>query len=182
MQISLRDESEVVQKELPEVLDMDIESIRARRMTELRSQHALQNTLRGLGHGEYSEISEADFLSSVIKSEYCVVHFYHDEFVRCKSVDKNLSLLALPLLGIRFLKIDAQKCPFFVEKLLVKILPTILFFKNGKTVHRIVGFEQLGGNHDFTLKAFVTCLNEYGMLKMCAENDYAEFLPSKKCV
>ena len=170
--------------ECEEVVDLaesyvgdDIDAIRVRRLLEMKKQHSVQNTLRGLGHGAYTEVVESEFLDSVIKSRYVVVHFYHDEFARCKAVDKHLSLVALSLIGIRFVKLNSQKCPFFVNKLQVKVLPTILYFVNGKTVHRLVGFEELGGNQDFKVSALVASLKEHRMLRDCVESEYKDFLP-----
>lgn len=42
------------------------------------------------------------------------------------------------------LKLNAEKAPFFVEKLSIRVLPTIMIFKNGvASLDRIVGFEGL---------------------------------------
>ncbi|KAJ8297579.1 hypothetical protein KUTeg_024110 [Tegillarca granosa] len=42
-----------------------------------------------------------------------------------------------------------KKCPFLVERLKIKILPTICLAKDGKTVDYIVGFADLGNVDDF---------------------------------
>ena len=44
----------------------------------------------------------------------------------------------------QFVKIDAEKSPFLVERLAIVMLPSILCIKDGKTVHTIVGFDELG--------------------------------------
>ncbi len=41
----------------------------------------------------------------------------------------------------KFVRIHATKAPFFVEKLNIKTLPTLLIFKDGKTVERLIGFD-----------------------------------------
>lgn len=46
-------------------------------------------------------------------------------------------------------KIDAEKCPFFVTKLQVQMLPTIICFIDGVAVDRVIGFEELGGVDEF---------------------------------
>ena len=44
----------------------------------------------------------------------------------------------------KFLKINAEKSPFFVEKLGVRILPSLVGFRNGIAMEeKIVGFEGL---------------------------------------
>lgn len=55
---------------------------------------------------------------------------------------------------MRFLHLrDLQDAPFFTVKLGIKILPTVVMFKNGVSVDRLVGFEQLGGRDDFSTAA-----------------------------
>ena len=36
------------------------------------------------GHGSYEEVGEGEFLPAVTGSSHCVVHFYHNEFERCR--------------------------------------------------------------------------------------------------
>ena len=44
----------------------------------------------------------------------------------------------------KFLKIDAEKAPFFVAKLVIRVLPTIISFNDGVAAdERVVGFEDL---------------------------------------
>ena len=45
--------------------------------------------------------------------------------------------------------IDAEKCPFFIAKLQIQMLPTIISFIDGIAVDRIIGFEELGGTDEF---------------------------------
>ena len=45
----------------------------------------------------------------------------------------------------KFASLDAEKAPFFVTKLQIQVLPTIICFYNGVATDRVVGFEELGG-------------------------------------
>lgn len=47
--------------------------------------------------------------------------------------------LAAKHLETRFVKIDAEKSNYLVEKLMVVVMPTILLVKDGKVVHQIQG-------------------------------------------
>ncbi|CAM9366368.1 unnamed protein product [Hapterophycus canaliculatus] len=58
-------------------------------------------------------------------------------------MDMRLAELAPRHLETKFLRIDAEKAPFFVQKLQVKILPTVICFNDGVAVHNIIGFEGL---------------------------------------
>ena len=103
------------------------------------------------GHGQYEEISEEkEFFSICKKSKFVVCHFYRDSTFRCKIVDKHLNILAPNHLETKFIKINAEKCPFLVERLRIKVMPTICLAKDGKTIDYIVGFDDLGGSDEFT--------------------------------
>ena len=103
-----------------------------------------------LGHGQYEEIAdEKAFFETTRKSANVVCHFYRDSTFRCKIVDKHLALLAPRHVETHFVKIDAEKCPFLIERLHVVVLPTVCLVKSGKTVDYIVGFDDLGGADDF---------------------------------
>ncbi len=83
------------------------------------------------------------------KSKHAVVHFYHKDFERCKIVDMHLREIAKTHLEARFVCLDAEKAPFFIGKLQIQVLPTIILFIDGVAVDRVVGFEELGGEDDF---------------------------------
>jgi len=72
-----------------------------------------------------------------------VVHFFHEEFMTCKVMDKHIRAIAPRAVGARFLRLNAQKAPFFVAKLKVKVLPTLVFFRDGVATGRQTGFEGL---------------------------------------
>merc|ERR1712216_441734 len=70
--------------------DPMLASIQEKRLEEMKKRHATERILQAQGHGEYREIVEEDFLKEVCGSENVVVHFYHNEFIRCKIVDKHM--------------------------------------------------------------------------------------------
>lgn len=105
--------------------------------------------------GEYTEIVEQEFLPYVTKADFSAVHFYHKDFERCKIIDKHLQIISPQHKECKFLKLDAEKAPFFITKLAVKTLPTICLFKNGVLVDQVVGFEELGGKDDFKTMALI---------------------------
>ena len=85
------------------------------------SRYALEKRFHAQGHGEYREITEEEFLKEVCASQWVVVHFYHREFFRCKIVDKHLKIIAQKHLSCKWLTMDAEKAPFFVSKLQVRV-------------------------------------------------------------
>eukprot|EP01012_Entosiphon_sulcatum_P062434 TRINITY_DN8876_c0_g1_i1.p1 TRINITY_DN8876_c0_g1~~TRINITY_DN8876_c0_g1_i1.p1 ORF type:complete len:225 (-),score=62.90 TRINITY_DN8876_c0_g1_i1:57-731(-) len=135
--------------------DAFLDQLRERRMAELKRQAVEREEFRRLGHGEYSEITEQEFLNSVTKSNLCACHFYHRNFERCKILDKHLYEIAPQMLNIRFIRLNAEKAPFFVQKLSVRVLPSLIFFKDGVAVDRLLGFEGLPGKDEFETDTLV---------------------------
>jgi hypothetical protein len=58
-----------------------------------------------------------EFFLAAKKSSRVVVHFYRGVTPRCQIVDAHFAKLAHDHVETRFLKIDAEKAPFLVEKL-----------------------------------------------------------------
>lgn len=110
------------------------------------------------------EITEQEFLPTVTKTDYVVCAFFHKDFERCKIVDMHLHKICKQHLETRFVRIDAEKCPFFVTKLQIQMLPTIILFENGVAIDRIIGFEELGGQDDFPTMNLIRRLVKGGVL------------------
>lgn len=66
---------------------------------------------------EYNEIKEDDFLPIVTKTKNVVCHFFHKEFDRCKILDQHLKNLCSYHPETAFIKLEAEKSPFFINKL-----------------------------------------------------------------
>ena len=88
--------------------------------------------------GEYREIVESEFLPTVTKHKFAAVHFYHREFERCKIMDQKLQRVAFKHDEVKFVKLNAEKAPFFVTKLQIRTLPTVVLFINGVAKHRLL--------------------------------------------
>lgn len=147
--------------------DPEIMKIRNKRLTQMRAEQTHKQELLSKGHGTYNEVLEENFLKEVCnaaalkkadKTKYtndedveedevagCVVcHFFHKDFEKCKVIDKHLQRIAMEHLEAKFIRINAEKTPFFVEKLQVRILPCVVMFIDGVAQEgRIMGFEGL---------------------------------------
>ena len=76
-------------------------------------------------------------------------HHYSHSTERCKIIDKHLNILAPKHIETRFIKIDAEKSQFLVERLRIVVLPTLCLIREGKTIDYVVGFDDLGGHDIF---------------------------------
>ncbi|CAI5702031.1 unnamed protein product [Peronospora effusa] len=124
--------------------DPELERIRAMRLKELKFEYEETQKLMAKGHGEYREIVQDEFLKEVTSSPLVAVHFYHRDFERCKIMDMHLAKVAPRHMECKFLKLNAEKAPFFVEKLAIRVLPSIVCFKDGVAfLQRVIGFEGL---------------------------------------
>ncbi|OQR87238.1 thioredoxin-like protein [Achlya hypogyna] len=131
--------------------DPDFLRLRELRMKQLQEQYRIKQENLAKGHGEYREIVQDEFLKEVTSSPRVVVHFYHRDFERCKIIDmvsaallQHMAKIAKRHIECKFLKLNAEKAPFFVSKLVIRVLPTIIYFKDGiASDDRIVGFEGL---------------------------------------
>ncbi|RYG62548.1 hypothetical protein EON64_17670 [archaeon] len=96
--------------------DYELRMIREQRLKQLQKekQETLENI--GKGHGQYREIVQDEFLAEVTSSLRVICHFYHRDFSRCAVMDHHLAKLAARHLETKFIKINAEKAPFFVNK------------------------------------------------------------------
>lgn len=125
--------------------DDDLEKIRARRMEKMREMQKKKMEYKANGHGEYGEIKEEEFLTTVTKSHRTIVHFYHKSFESCKVMDMHLTKMSKKFFGTRFVFLEAEKAPFFVSKLSIQTIPTTCFFIDGVLVYKQLGFAGIEG-------------------------------------
>jgi len=65
----------------------------------------------------------------------------------------------------KFLYLNAEKAPFFIQKLQIQVLPTIICFIDGIAVDHVVGFEDMGNRDDFPQIALTRRLIKTGAIK-----------------
>ncbi|KAL8147722.1 hypothetical protein AgCh_005154 [Apium graveolens] len=110
--------------------DPELEKLHADRIAALKKEAEKRQSLKKQGHGEYRDITEADFLGEVTGCDKLICHFYHREFYRCKIMDKHLKTLAARHLETKCIRLDAENAPFFVGKLGIKTLPCVILFRS----------------------------------------------------
>ena len=140
------DDLEEIDSEEERIMQKELEKMRK---TAESKREELAKKIKNDKYGNYTEIIETEFLDTMLKNEKVVCHFYHKDFERCKIIDKHLRIIAPNHRETLFVKIDAEKTPFFTAKLNVRVLPTIILFIKGKAVHRFIGFQDFGMNDDF---------------------------------
>jgi hypothetical protein len=146
--------------------DPELHALHKERIQQMKEEQEKRREMQRKGHGEYRDIDEGEFLPEVTGSFQVCVHFYHQEFERCRIVDKHMTILARKYFDTKFVKVHAPDCPFFVTKLNVQVLPCIVFFRNGVAYDRIVGFEELGAKDDFATARLEGMLMSAGIIQI----------------
>ena len=123
--------------------DAEVRRIREQRLRQIKQAQREKLENIGKGHGQYREITQDEFLAEVTSSQRVVCHFYHAEFPRCAVFDHHISKLVQRHIETKFIKINAEKAPFFVSKLLIRTMPTVVIFFDGVAAEKIIGFEGL---------------------------------------
>ena len=149
-------------------------------MAALKAKNVQHQKDMANGHGQYNEITEEQFLPTVTGTRFIILHFFHKDFERCKIVDMHLNKIAREHTETKFCRIDAEKCPFFVAKLAVQMLPTIVTFCDGVAVDRVVGFEEVGGHDEFPTMLLTRRLIESGCLMAKNKKERGEININKK--
>ena len=144
----------------------DLEKLRENRLKAMKDKAKKQQELVTKGHGAYREMpSQDDFFKEVKDTEFVVVHFFRPSTMRCNILDKHLNLLAPKHVETKFVKVNVEKFPFLVEKLKVRILPTIVPFVRGIVGEYLLGFEELGNRDDFSTDMLEWKLGVLGVIE-----------------
>jgi len=129
----------------------ELERIRAKRMTQLKNAQDKRAEWLRNGHGQLNEInSDKDFFEEAKGSKKLVVHFYRNTTMRSKILDEHLKVLAKQHVETKFLKLDVDKCDWIVQRLNIRVIPTMALVLDGKTTGYLRGFEEFGGTDDFS--------------------------------
>lgn len=144
----------------------DLDQLRKNRIKELQKQEEQKRIWLSNDHGKYEEIPEEKMFFDIIKkSENVVLHFFRNSTPRCAIVDKHLKILAPKHIETRFVKFNAEKCPFLTEKLKIKTIPSIVLVQNTIMVDKIVGFTQLGNCDDFSTETLEWRIAQNNIIK-----------------
>lgn len=144
----------------------DFDSLRQKRLKDMKRQQVKRQIWLSRGHGEYREIdTETAFFEEMKGEERMVCHFYRDTWP-CQVMDKHLAILAKSHIETKFVKINAEKSPFLTDRLKIWMLPTLALIRDEKTEDYIVGFNELGGKDHFETTVLEARLQVAGLLNV----------------
>ncbi|GMH34513.1 hypothetical protein BSKO_02347 [Bryopsis sp. KO-2023] len=139
----------------------EVETLRKKRVGELRRLSERKQEWLAAGHGEFREIDEKEFFADVKGVERAVCLFFRDS-MPCKIMEGHLKKLSEQHIETKFLKVAAEKSPFLTDRLRVWMLPTVAIIKKGKVEDYVVGFDELGGTNDFKTEILEERLSRVG--------------------
>lgn len=169
--------------ELLELLDDgEFDQYRERRIEEISKQmkQAQKNVENGYGNVE-TLINEESVLQRTTTIKHVVLHFFHENFQKCKVMDDKLKVMAEKHLSTKFIRVNVENAPFLVTRLKIKVLPAVLIYINGVESNRLVGFDKLNfnGSGDFQIESLEKFLLDNGAIQRKATN-YKRILKSKQ--
>lgn len=143
----------------------DMETLRKRRIAQLKNMAKQKNEWMSHGHGSYREVDDQKRFFEELKGEKrAVVHFFRPSTRRCEILDKHIGALCQKHIETKFVRVNAERFPFVAERLKIWMLPTLVLIKDGRTDHSVVGFDELGGKDDFPTETLEKLLLKYGVL------------------
>ena len=132
-----RAEAESAAREAEEEERMELEALRKARLDRMRKE-VESSKLRTAG--ELRLISQDEFLTTVTSHPRVVVLFFNSSFEQCAVMEQRLREVAMRHPETLFARIDAERAPFFVQKLAIRTLPPSAGFEDGKLVGKQIGF------------------------------------------
>lgn len=127
-----KDEENV--EEFPDIEETDSEEERIMQKELMKRKEHIdkiiedENKKKTMKYGSYKDIIETEFLDTMLKNENVVCHFYHNDFERCKIMDKHLKIIAETHPDTLFVRINAEKTPFFTTKLQIQVNQFLIDF------------------------------------------------------
>ncbi|MBK7093681.1 MAG: thioredoxin [Saprospiraceae bacterium] len=95
-------------------------------------------------HEKILELDEINF-DATIRNKTILVDFWAAWCMPCKMLAPVLNELAAELPKDKFIgKVDVEKYPNLSNRFKIRGIPTMILFKNGKEVERIVGVKSKG--------------------------------------
>lgn len=76
---------------------------------------------------------------SILDCDYTVVDCYGDFCDACVMLEPVYTAAANDMAFVRFARINISKYTEIAERYQVDAMPTLLFFRNGELVHRVIG-------------------------------------------
>lgn len=75
----------------------------------------------------------------ILDCDYAVVDCYGDFCAACVLLEPIYAAAANDMAFVRFARVNLSEYPEIAERYKINAMPTLLFFRNGELVHRVIG-------------------------------------------
>lgn len=153
-------------KRLERADDDELERLREHRVQQMKQRALKAQEMRAKGHGEFTTLTDTkEFFDVMKKSDKIVVHFFTPANTFCELVDGHLERIAKQHIETRFVRMNAEKSEYLVDKLGVWMIPCIALVKDQKVVKMVQGLDELGGTDKFTTAFLAYFIGLHDVLK-----------------
>lgn len=135
---------------LDQLGDDDLESIRRRRIAQMKREAENDQRWRRNGHGQLRDIKEKEFFTHSKESErfLCIFHRPAASVVS-KDFTEHVARIAEAHVETMFGSLDAEKAPFLVDKFSIQVLPALVQVANGQVRRVLHGLSELAPTGKF---------------------------------
>ena len=124
----------------------DLAQLRARRLAQLRADADARAQWERQGHGVLHHArSDKEFFDAARGCSKVIACFARSSSRPCDAMERLLTQLAPRHLEAKFVRVDAERCPFLADRMRVTVLPTLAVLLEGKAEGYQVGFDGLPG-------------------------------------
>ena len=120
-------------------IDDDIERIRKKRMEDLMKRFGKGPAEQDNNLSKPAILNDASFDGFVKNGSLVVIDCYADWCMPCKMVTPIVEQLANEMKGVTFGKLNVDESPRMAMRYEIMSIPTLLVFKNGEPIDKIVG-------------------------------------------
>mmetsp|Transcript_23726 Transcript_23726/g.32381 ORF Transcript_23726/g.32381 Transcript_23726/m.32381 type:complete len:202 (+) Transcript_23726:89-694(+) len=143
----------------------DYAELRRQRIHQMRKEAEDKENWKREGHGKLCELdNEKEFFGIVKGTTRVVALFVRKSNLHADQLRQHLSIIAEHHLETRFVFLDAEKCPFLVERLKIWMIPSMVLVINQKTNHTVCGLDELTGSGNYRTWELERLLSKYNMV------------------
>jgi hypothetical protein len=150
----------------------DVESIRKRRLAEMRKKAEDDALWRHRGHGRLAQIEEKEFFTHCKETSRVLVMVNRSGATRyAQDMQNHFARVAERHLETFFAVLDADKSPFLCEKFALRVMPSVILVRNHEVSKILHGLDAFAHNGVFSTAATERRLFDLGMV---ANTDIAD--------
>lgn len=143
----------------------DLESIRKRRLQEMKEKAENEALWRRRGHGTLARIEEKAFFQHCKETARVVIYISRPGTTRfAQDVEDHLARVAERHMETYFAVLDADKSPFLCDKFRLRVMPAFILVKEHKVDRVLQGLDAFSSNGEFTTIGVERTLFDLGIV------------------